>query len=59
VNLDWFLFSAQIAPKGTGEFESELREAVAAMKEVYDLTEGAHYRELLRSVDGAGSGSSG
>lgn len=54
-DLGWFLFRSRISSKEAGEFENELRKAVAAMKEVYDQTEGAHYRALLKSVDDADS----
>lgn len=51
-NMGWFLFRAQIRPK-TGALEEELLKAVTAMKVVYDLTEGAHRRELLKSAGDA------
>ena len=46
-DIGWFLYRARIAPKGASELEGGIRDAVAVMKQVYDLTEGVRYRDFL------------
>jgi hypothetical protein len=45
-DVGWFAFRAQIIPKAPDDLERELRKAVAAMRDVYDLTEGARRRDV-------------
>jgi hypothetical protein len=47
-DVGWFLFRAQISPKEPDKLEDMLSKAAIAMREVYDLTETAHMRNLLR-----------
>ena len=55
-DVAWFQFRAQVDSNSPGGLEDKMRKAVAAMKEVYDRTEGARHRNLPEPVDVAETG---
>ena len=46
-DMGWFLFRAGVGPKGQNELEGEIRRAVTAMKDLYNLTQGARLRDIV------------